>query len=147
MKKFLLALILGGALPAAAEEPEGRWAFIGVDPFLGETRYYMIHEETVEVEPGVFVVHSLAVQPNMVNGIDFPDGNGELWTNTDYPHRSVLNRSVIDCNRKMEAVAESHYFSSVSPSSETLVYVEKVGSPLLYPIIPGDLVFSVVCGS
>ena len=132
---------------AIAEEPEGRWAFIGVDQFGSGTKYYIIFDEIEELEKGVFLVPSLAVAGVTQAGIDFPDGSGGLYTNTDYPYRSIFERRVIDCNQGLAATFETHYYLTVSPSKQSWVYTESVGSPLLYPTIPYDVVFTKVCGS
>lgn len=124
--------------------PGDGWVFIGVDSMDAGAKVYVKEDRVSDLGNRNILVPSFTVHDVTLRGIEMqgPDGT---WYNTQYPHRSLLTWGVYDCQRRMIATYEWHYFSGTRPSSETLVYMEKDESPFFIPEIGEDPVMRYAC--
>lgn len=139
----LAAIFALSGAPTLANPGDG-WILIAQDTLRAGEKTY-IHTPSIEDwGDGQYYAASFTVYPVTLRGFEMA-GPDDSWTNTDYPHRSMMEWAAYDCPRQLIGVTETNYFSGERLSRDNLVYMEKVGNPLLFPDYLGDPVLAFVC--
>jgi hypothetical protein len=102
--RYFIAMAAIALMSSTAPADADSWELIGQDPLSDDTEIFIRRDALEDLGDSSFYVVTLTVHPATVRGIDQPRSNGETYYDTNYPHRSYVEISVYDCQRRMTAL-------------------------------------------
>lgn len=147
LRSLILAAVIAlvSSIASLANAQLGdEWIFVGNDPLAKQVKIYVMDREIRDLGERNYYAPSFSVYPVTIRGIDEIDVNNQLYYRS-LPHRSVLRWSLYDCERRVSATYESHYFTSDVPKSSALVYLYKDTPTIMLPEIVSDPVMAYIC--